>query len=105
MRGFPMKRFPSLVLGAAVAASGLLAACGGDSSSAPAPAAPSAPAAPAGGAAPAAPAAPAGGGAAFDAAKATATIKVKATLKGEAPKMRPINMAQDAECMKLHPAP
>ena len=101
-----MKRFPTLVLGAAVAASGLLAACGGgDSSSAPPAAAPAAPAAPAGGAAPAAPAAPSGGGAAYDSSKATATIKIKATLKGEAPKMRPVKMDQDAECVKLHTEP
>jgi hypothetical protein len=44
--------------------------------------------------------APAGGGGAFDPAKATATLKVKATLKGEAPKMRPIEF--DEKCGGLH---
>jgi plastocyanin len=101
-----MKRVPSFVLGAAVAASGLLAACGDSSSTPPAaPTAPGAPAAPAAPSSPAAPSAPASGGAAYDAAKATATIKVKATLKGEAPKMRPVKMDQDAECVKLHTTP
>jgi hypothetical protein len=91
----------ALVLAAAIAASGVLAACGGDSS-APPPAPAGTPPAGAPAAAPAA--APAGGGSAFDESKATATIKIKATLKGAPPAMRPIKFDSDAECAKQHTA-
>ena len=55
--------------------------------------------------APPPPDAPPSGVAPFDPSLATATILVRATLKGEAPKMRPVKMDQDAECMKLHAEP
>jgi plastocyanin len=89
-----MKRSPSFVLAAVLAASAVLAACGPKDASPP----PAAPAAPAAGAP--APAPAAGGGAAYDPAKADATIVVKATLKGAAPKMRPIKM--DDKCAAMH---
>ena len=41
----------------------------------------------------------------FDPALATATLLVRAHLKGEPPRMRPIKFDQDAECAKLHTEP
>ncbi len=75
-----------------------LASCGGGG----APAAPPPPAPSVGGGAAAPAPAPAGGGAAFDPAKATATVKVTALLAGDAPKMRPVKFDADPECGKKH---
>jgi hypothetical protein len=89
-----LRSLPTLALLALAAA-----ACG-DSATKPAPA-------PAGGGSPApapaeTPAAPSGGGGAFDAAKATATLTVKATVKGTLPKQRPVSF--NADCGKFHTA-
>jgi plastocyanin len=91
-----MMRSPHLAL--ALVAAGLLAACG-DKPASPPPAAPAPGAAPAAGAP--APAPAAGGGGAFDPSKADATIVVKATLKGTAPVMRPIQITE-AKCAAQH---
>jgi hypothetical protein len=92
-----MMRSQVFALGVSLA---LLAACG-EESKAPAPAPSGTPAA--GGAAPAAK--PAGGGGAYDPASATATVKVKATMKGDAIPMRPIKFDQDEKCKGLHSSP
>ncbi len=95
-----MTRNLLVVLGAAA---GLLAGCGGDGGgkTAPAPTAPK----PAGGATETAAAPkPAGGGGAYDPATAPATLKVKTTLKGDAPRMRPIKFEADAVCGEAHKA-
>ncbi len=89
----------TLVVAAAVLTVAVVIGClgCGDSSSAPPPAPPSGPtAAPAPG-----PVAPAGGGA-YDPAKATATIRVKAAFKGTAPKLPPIDFSKDEICVGKH---
>ena len=98
-----MKQTATFVLGATLAASGLLAGCGEEDQvvavaiATPAPAVVPAPvveAAPAVlPAVPAAPAAPAADP--YDPSKATATITIKATAKGTLPRMRPVKFDAD----------
>src|SRR5262245_27034214 len=89
-----MKGKSFLVLGATVALAVVIISCGGGSQP-PA----EAPAAPAGGAAPAA-----GGGKAVDAATA-GSVSGMVMFDGAAPRMRPINMAAEPSCAKIHTTP
>jgi len=90
-------------LGSALAAAVLFTGCGGGNAPPPATGGP-------GGAKVAKPAgdgaaAPGAAGAAFDAAKATATITITANLKGTPPKLRPIKMDAEPKCGDLHTEP
>src|SRR5271169_6097259 len=80
------------ILGATVALAAGIISCGGGSQPAETPAAP------------AAGAAAAGGGKAVDAATA-GSVSGMITFDGAAPKMRPINMAAEPSCAKIHTTP
>jgi plastocyanin len=87
-----MKGKSLLVLGATVALAIVIVSCGGGPQPAETPAAP------------AAGAAPAAAGKAVDAATA-GSISGMIMLDGAAPKMRPINMAAEPTCAKVHATP
>jgi hypothetical protein len=96
-----MRLTHTIALAAAVAGGALLAGCGDDKAAAPPPPAPAGGGGGGGAAAPSP--APAGGGSAYDPAKATATIKVVATLKGDPKKRKPLDVSADKFCGAAHP--